>query len=120
MGLSDRFEKQKKTSKKETDAPVEQKAKEELTPKNKETKKVEKRSAYPSHVQADLDMLEDIECMVLNKIAYTPVWFEFSTNEQKKLIKNYLNARLELPENAVLQLSEDEKDAFVTKILASV
>ncbi len=99
MGLSDRF---KETEKKKT------------------TKKVEKKSAYPSHVQADLDMLEDIECMVLNKIAYTPVWFEFTVDEQKKLIKKYLNARLELPENAKLVLTEDEKDAFVTKILTSV
>lgn len=97
MGLSDRFEKKKTIS-----------------------KKVEKKSAYPSHVQADLEMLEDIECMVLNKIAYTPVWFEFSNEEQKKLIKDYLNARLALPENAALVLTEDEKDNFVTKILASV
>ena len=65
-------------------------------------------------------MLDNIECMVLNKIAYTPVWFEFSDQEQKKLIRNYLNARLALPENAALVLTEDEKDAFVTKILASV
>ena len=65
-------------------------------------------------------MLEDIECMVLNKIAYTPVWFEFTGDEQKKLIRDYLNARLALPENAALILTEDEKDAFVTKILASV
>lgn len=99
MGLSDRFENEKKK------AP---------------TKKVVKKSVYPSHVQADLEMLEDIECMVLNKIAYTPVWFEFSEEEQKKLIRNYLNARLALPENAALILTEDEKDTFVTKILASV
>lgn len=98
MGLSDRFKEEKKKS----------------------TKKTEKKSAYPSHVQADLEMLEDIECMVLNKIAYTPVWFEFSNDEQKKLIRNYLNARLSLPENAALVLTEEEKDAFVTKILASV
>jgi len=98
LGLSDRFKDEKKKS----------------------TKKVVKKSAYPSHVQADLEMLEDIECMVLNKIAYTPVWFEFSDDEQKKLIRNYLNARLALPENAALVLTEDEKDAFVTKILASV
>lgn len=98
MGLSDRFKDEKKKS----------------------PKKVEKKSAYPSHVQADLEMLEDIECMVLNKIAYTPVWFEFSDGEQRKLIRNYLNARLALPENAALILTEDEKDAFVTKILASV
>ena len=58
--------------------------------------------------------------MVLNKIAYTPVWFEFDEKEQKKLIKAYLNARLDLPENAALVLNEDEKNAFVTKILASV
>ena len=100
MGLSDRFKSEEKTE------------------KNK--KKVEQKSEYPSHVQADLDMLEDIECMVLNKIAYTPVWFEFSDAEQRKLIKNYLNARLELPENAALILSEADKDAFVNKILASV
>ena len=101
MGLSDRF-------KKDEDK------------KEKKQKKVEQKSEYPSHVQADLDMLEDIECMVLNKIAYTPVWFEFSDAEQRKLIKNYLNARLELPENAALILSEADKDAFVNKILASV
>lgn len=99
MGLSDRFKEEKKKS---------------------NTKKVEKKSAYPSHVQADLEMLEDIECMVLNKIAYTPVWFEFTDDEQKKLIRDYLNARLALPENAALILTEEEKDAFVTKILASV
>ncbi len=98
MGLSDRFKDEKKKS----------------------SKKVEKKSVYPSHRQADLEMLEDIECMVLNKIAYTPVWFEFSDIEQKKLIRSYLNARLALPENAALILTEDEKDAFVTKILASV
>ena len=98
MGLSDRFKDEKK----------------------KTSKKVEKKSAYPSHVQADLEMLEDIECMVLNKIAYTPVWFEFSDSEQRKLIRSYLNARLALPENAALILSEEEKDSFVTKILASV
>ena len=95
MGLSDRFEK---------------------TPK----KKVVKKSQYPSHASLDAEMLEDIECMVLNKIAYTPVWFEFSPDEQKKLIKDYLNARLNLPENAALVLTENDKDAFVTKILASV
>lgn len=100
MGLSDRFKSEEK--------------------KEKNKKKVEQKSEYPSHVQADLDMLEDIECMVLNKIAYTPVWFEFSDAEQRKLIKNYLNARLELPENAALILSEADKDAFVSKILASV
>lgn len=100
MGISDRFEK-KKTS-------------------QVLTEKKEKKSAYPSHIPTDLEMLEDIECMVLNKIAYTPVWFEFSNDEQKKLIKSYLNARLELPENAALILTEEEKDAFVTKILASV
>lgn len=100
MGLSDRF----KTDEK----------------KDKKQKTTEKKSEYPSHVQADVDMLEDIECMVLNKIAYTPVWFEFSDAEQRKLIKNYLNARLELPENAALILSEADKDAFVNKILASV
>ena len=99
MGLSDRFKEEKKKS---------------------SSKKVEKKSAYPSHVQADLEMLEDIECMVLNKIAYTPVWFEFTGDEQKKLIRDYLNARLALPENAALILTEDEKDVFVTKILASV
>lgn len=98
MGLSDRFKDEKK----------------------KVEKKVENKSAYPSHLQADLEMLENIECMVLNKIAYTPVWFEFSNIEQKKLIRNYLNARLALPENAALVMTEDEKDAFVTKILASV
>lgn len=98
MGLSDRFKDEKK----------------------KTSKKVEKKSAYPSHVQADLEMLEDIECMVLNKIAYTPVWFEFSDSEQRKLIRSYLNARLALPENAALILTEEEKDSFVTKILASV
>lgn len=87
---------------------------------DKSSKKIENKSAYPSHVQADLEMLEDIECMVLNKIAYTPVWFEFSLEEQKKLIREYLNARLALPENAALLLTEDEKDAFVTKIIASV
>ena len=102
MGLSDRF---KTEDKKE---------------KDKKSKKIEKKSQYPSNIQADIEMLEDIECMVLNKIAYTPVWFEFSKEEQKKLIKNYLNARLELPENAALILSEDDKDAFVNKILASV
>ena len=101
MGLSERF-----------------KGNEEKKEKNK--KRVEKNSEYPSHVQADIDMLEDIECMVLNKIAYTPVWFEFSDTEQRKLIKNYLNARLELPENAALVLTEADKDAFVNKILASV
>lgn len=101
MGLSDRF-------KKDEDK------------KEKKQKKVEQKSEYPSHVQADLDMLEDIECMVLNKIAYTPVWFEFSDAEQRKLIKSYLNARLELPENAALILTEADKDAFVNKILASV
>ena len=99
MGLSDRFEKKKVSE---------------------SSKKVEKKSEYPSHNQADLDMLENIECMVLNKIAYTPVWFEFTNNEQRKLIKAYLNARLEMPENAALILSEDDKEAFVTKILASV
>ena len=99
MGLSDRFDKQKVAE---------------------SNKKVEKKSEYPSHKQADLDMLEDIECMVLNKIAYTPVWFEFSNKEQRKLIKSYLNARLALPENAALILTEDDKEAFVTKILASV
>ena len=99
MGLSDRFKEEKKKS---------------------SSKKVEKKSAYPSHAQAHLEMLEDIECMVLNKIAYTPVWFEFTGDEQKKLIRDYLNARLALPENAALILTEDEKDAFVTKILASV
>lgn len=98
MGLSDRFEKKKVESK----------------------KTVKNSSAYPSHVKADLEMLEDIECMVLNKIAYTPVWFEFSETEQKKLVRGYLNARLELPENAALVLTESDKDAFVTKILASV
>ena len=100
MGLSDRFKKEEK--------------------ENKKNKKTENKSEYPSHVQADIDMLEDIECMVLNKIAYTPVWFEFSDAEQRKLIKNYLNARLELPENAALILTEADKDAFVNKILASV
>lgn len=100
MGLSDRFKNDDK--------------------KEKKQKKVEKNSEYPSHVQADVDMLEDIECMVLNKIAYTPVWFEFSDAEQRKLIRNYLNARLELPENAALILTEADKDAFVNKILASV
>ena len=65
-------------------------------------------------------MLEDIECMVLNKIAYTPVWFEFSEKEQKKLIRDYLEARLALPENAILSMSENDKIAFVNKILASV
>ena len=98
MGLSDRFEKNDETTK----------------------KTVKKSSAYPSHVKAELEMLEDIECMVLNKIAYTPVWFEFDEKEQKKLIKAYLNARLDLPENTALVLNEDEKNAFVTKILASV
>ena len=100
MGLSERFKKEEK--------------------KKTATKKVEKKSAYPSHVQADLEMFEDIECMVLNKIAYTPVWFEFSDIEQKKLVRAYLNARLALPENAALILTEEEKDNFVTKILASV
>ena len=100
MGLSDRF----KTAEK----------------KEKNKKRVENKSEYPSHVQADVGMLEHIECMVLNKIAYTPVGFEFSDTEQRKLIKNYLNARLELPENAALILSEADKDAFVNKILASV
>lgn len=100
MGLSDRFKTEEK--------------------KEKKQKKVEQKSEYPSHVQADVDMLEDIECMVLNKIAYTPVWFEFSDAEQRKLIRNYLNARLELPENAALILTEADKDAFVNKILASV
>lgn len=101
MGLSDRFKKGEDK-------------------KEKKQKKVEQKSEYPSHVQADVDMLEDIECMVLNKIAYTPVWFEFSDTEQRKLIRSYLNARLELPENAALILSEADKDAFVNKILASV
>lgn len=99
MGLSDRFKEDEK---------------------KKTSKKVVQKSAYPSHVQADLEMLEDIECMVLNKIAYTPMWVEFSDLEQRKLIRNYLNARLALPENAALILTEDEKDAFVTKIIASV
>ncbi len=107
MGLSDRFKSEKKkNSAKKTE--------------KKADKRVEQKSAYPSHVQADLEMLEDIECMVLNKIAYTPVWFEFTEDEQKKLIRNYLNARLSLPENAALILTEDEKDTFVTRILASV
>ena len=107
MGLSDRFkDEKKKSSSKKSD--------------KKSEKVVEKKSAYPSHVQADLEMLEDIECMVLNKIAYTPVWFEFTEDEQKKLIRDYLNARLALPENAALILTEDEKDIFVTRILASV
>lgn len=101
MGLSDRFKKEEKNT-------------------EKKQKKIEQKSEYPSHVQADVDMLEDIECMVLNKIAYTPVWFEFSDAEQRKLIRNYLNARLELPENAALILTEADKDAFVNKILASV
>ena len=99
LGLSDRFDKKKSSG---------------------SEKKIEKKSEYPSYKQADLDMLEDIECMVLNKIAYTPVWFEFSNKEQRKLIKSYLNARLALPENAALIMSEDDKEAFVTKILASV
>ncbi len=103
MGLSDRFKDEKKKSS-----------------DKKSDKKVEKKSAYPSHIQADLEMLEDIECMVLNKIAYTPVWFEFTEDEQKKLIRAYLNARLALPENAALILTEAEKDIFVTRILASV
>ncbi len=98
MGLSDRF--------KEND--------------KKNVKAEEKKSVYPSHVRADLEMLEDIECMVLNKIAYTPVWFEFSEKEQKKLIRDYLEARLALPENAILSMSENDKIAFVNKILASV
>ncbi len=107
MGLSDRFkDEKKKSSSKKSD--------------KKSEKVVEKKSAYPSHVQADLEMLEDIECMVLNKIAYTPVWFEFTEDEQKKLIRDYLNARLALPENAALILTEAEKDIFVTRILASV
>jgi len=97
VGLSDRFEKNKPSSKKNV-----------------------KKSVYPSHVQADLDMLEDIECMVLNKIAYTPMWFEFTDIEQRKLIRNYLNARLDLPENAALVLTESDKDSFVNKIIASV
>ncbi len=107
MALSDRFkDEKKKSSSKKTD--------------KKSEKVVEKKSAYPSHVQADLEMLEDIECMVLNKIAYTPVWFEFTEEEQKKLIRDYLNARLALPENAALVLTENDKDIFVTRILASV
>lgn len=88
--------------------------------KQKNKKVVEQKSVYPSHIQANVEILEDIECMVLNKIAYTPVWFEFSNDEQRKLVKKYLNARLELPENAALVLTEDEKEAFVTKILTSV
>ena len=100
MGLSDRFKTEEK--------------------KDKKQKRTEQKSEYQSHVQADIDMLEDIECMVLNKIAYTPVWFEFSDEEQRKLIRNYLNARLELPENAALIMTENDKDAFVNKILASV
>ncbi len=111
MGLSDRFkDEKKKSSAKKTEKKADKAA----------DKKIEKKSAYPSHVQADLEMLEDIECMVLNKIAYTPVWFEFTEDEQKKLIRDYLNARLALPENAALILTEDEKDIFVTRILASV
>ena len=107
MGLSDRFkDEKKKSSSKKSD--------------KKSEKVVEKKSAYPSHVQADLEMLENIECMVLNKIAYTPVWFEFSECEQKNLIRDYLNARLALPENAALILTEDDKDIFVTRILASI
>ena len=51
---------------------------------------------------------------------YGDVKIPDNEDEQKKLIRDYLNARLSLPENAALILTEDEKDIFVTRILASV
>ena len=60
---------------------------------------------------------EDFRKALLEKIDTIPVWFEYSQNRQKELIKNFVEARIASED---IKLEEIDKDILIDNLLSSI
>lgn len=63
------------------------------------------------------DLENDFKNALLEKIDAIPVWFEYSTNRQKELIRNFIDTKIQA-EN--IQISNIDKDVLVDNLLGSI
>ena len=60
---------------------------------------------------------KEFKKLLLEKIDSTPVWFEYSKNRQKELIKSFIDGKI-LAEN--IQISDIDKDLMVDNLINSI
>lgn len=63
------------------------------------------------------DIQEELKTALLEKIETTPVWFEYSQNRQRELIKNFIDNKIN-SEN--IQLSDLDKDVIIDNFISSI
>lgn len=66
---------------------------------------------------APSDIQEELKNALLEKIETTPVWFEYTKNRQKELIRNFLDKKI-AAEN--IQISDIDKEIITDNLISSV
>ena len=68
-------------------------------------------------VSFDIDLESELKKLLLEKIDTIPVWFEYTSDKQKDLVKSFVENKLALE---AIKLSDNEKDDLIEKLFASI
>ena len=65
----------------------------------------------------DIDFEAELKKALLEKIDSIPVWFEYTADKQKELIKSFVENKLS---SEVIKLADNEKDDLIEKLFTSI
>lgn len=65
----------------------------------------------------DINMETELKKSLLEKIDSIPVWFEYTADKQKELIKSFVENKLS---SEVIKLADNEKDDLIEKLFTSI
>lgn len=65
----------------------------------------------------DIDFEAELKKALLEKIDSIPVWFEYTADKQKELIKSFVENKLS---SEAIQLADNEKDDLIEKLFTSI
>ena len=65
----------------------------------------------------DIDIEAELKKLLLEKIDTIPVWFEYTSDKQKELIKSFVENRLLIES---IKLNDDEKEDLIEKLFTSI
>ena len=65
----------------------------------------------------DIDFEAELKKALLEKIDSIPVWFEYTADKQKELIKSFVENKLS---SEAIKLADNEKDDLIEKLFTSI
>lgn len=85
-----------------------------------DNEKIKEQVIQETVVEADLEpVIDELAGSLSQKVASIPVWFEYSETEQRKLISDFLNNKLETTYSDI-SFSNDEKEDIITLFMNSI